>query len=148
MADAETACRHLRNCLTFSQTTTTTWPVESYLWGWVVPQLNPFHMWYIKCEICFNINTYFKFHGKKIKEKLFFCFPYRKALQSLPVWRVVLRSTRSAPTRDYSCRKKWWDKHWLTKNFDNKHQMNWSLRRELKQSFIILNNTFLQINVL
>lgn len=36
-----------------------------------------------------------------------FCLLYRKALQSLPVWRVVPRSTRNAPTRDSSCRRKW-----------------------------------------
>lgn len=31
----ETACRPLRSCRIFSQTTTTTWPAESYSWGWV-----------------------------------------------------------------------------------------------------------------
>lgn len=37
----------------------------------------------------------------------FLFFQHRKALQSLPVWRVVPRSTRNAHTRDYSCRRKW-----------------------------------------
>ena len=35
---------------------------------------------------------------------------YRRALQSLPMWRMVPRSTTSALTRDCSCRRKWWVK--------------------------------------
>lgn len=76
----------------------------------------------VRCGICKNpsdevcrwnlhrseVETFLHPVFRNSRTKAVFCLPSRKALQSLPVWRIVPRSTRSAHTRDCSCRRKWW----------------------------------------